>query len=81
MTSKGFTLEKVMRIYNDKEGTYIEVKQNPDFPDHGIVITTDTSKENREWYGVNNLCLNSKEEVELLAKALSEMALQLKQEI
>lgn len=76
---KGFTLEKVMRVWDDKEGVYIEVSQNPDYPDGGIVITTDNNPENKQYYGDNNLPLNSKEQAIKLAHAILEMAEQIKE--
>lgn len=68
-----FTVEKVLRVFNDKEGVFLEVRNNPDFPDSGIQIVT-TDKESHEWYGEQCLCLNSSEEAKALAKAILEMA-------
>lgn len=75
---KTFSLEKVMRVYDDSEGVYIEVSQNPDFPDSGIMITTNQNKESKMYYGDNNILLNDKDQVIKLAHALLEMAEQIK---
>ena len=74
MPNNGFTLEKSLKVYDDNNGYYIEIKQNPDFPLGGIVITTTTSKGNSDWYGVANISINSKEQAKLLAQAILEMA-------
>lgn len=34
-----FTIEKILRVYDDSEGVYLEVRQNPDFPDNGLEST------------------------------------------
>jgi len=73
-----FTLEKVMRIWDDSEGVYLEVRQHPDFPDNGIEIHTDKVERNEDWFGKISLSLNSKEQALKLAQALIEMAEQIK---
>lgn len=73
-----YTLEKVMRIYDDSEGVYLEVRQNPDFPNSGLEIHTNDDSDNERWFGKINLPLNSKEQVLKLAQALTEMAEQIK---
>lgn len=45
-----FSVEKLLRVYNDQEGVFLEVRNNPDFPESGIEVVT-TSKESVEWYG------------------------------
>lgn len=70
----GFTTEKVLRIYDDEEGVYLEVRQNPDFPDCGIEIHTNNVKANEDWFGKISLPMNSKAQATLLAKAILEMA-------
>lgn len=76
---ESFTLEKVMRVWDDKEGVYIEVFQNPDYPDAGIVIRTDAHEESIKFYGSVNLPLNSKSQALKLAQAIIEMAEQIKE--
>lgn len=73
-----YTLEKLMRIYDDTEGVYLEVRQNPDFPDSGLEIHTNDDAGNERWFGKISLPLNSKEQVLKLSQALTEMAEQLK---
>lgn len=68
-----FTVEKVLRVFNDKEGVFLEVRNNPDFPESGIQIIT-TDQASHDWYGKQDLCLNSKEEAKALAAAILEMA-------
>ena len=72
-----FTLEKIMRVYDDEEGVYLQIRQNPDFPDSGIEIHTDGVKANEDWFGKVSLCLNSKEQAVKLAQAILEMAEQI----
>jgi len=50
------------------------VRQNPDFPDSGIEITTNNVKANEDWFGKVSLPMNSKEQAILLARAILEMA-------
>lgn len=69
-----FTVEKILRVYDDSEGVYLEIRNNPDYPETGIEIHTNNNKENEEWYGKVNLPINSKEQALALSKALFEMA-------
>lgn len=71
-------LEKILRIYDDSEGVYIEVRLNPEY-DSGLVIATNTTQENIEWFGDNYICINSKQQAILLAQAIAEMAETLKE--
>lgn len=68
----GHSLEKMFRIYNDKEGTYFQVGPSPDAPDDLLCIRTQ-GEDNESWYGKMNFSL-TKEEAKLLAIALSELA-------
>ncbi len=72
------SLEKVMRVWEDKEGVYLEVRQNPDLPDDSLEIHTNGVAENEAWFGKISLSLYSKEQVLALVEALTEMAKQLK---
>ncbi len=74
----GFTIEKILRIYDDSEGYYLEVRQNPDFPESGIEIHTNNVKENEDWYGKVNIPINSKQQAQMLARAILEMSEQIK---
>ncbi|WP_443698968.1 hypothetical protein [Pseudomonas sp.] len=69
-----FSIEKVLRVYDDDEGVYLEIRQNPDFPDSGIEIHTDGSKANEDWFGKISLPINSKAQAQVLAKAILEMS-------
>lgn len=69
-----YSVEKVMRVYDDKEGVYIEVRQHPDAPDAFLEIHTCGSKESTDWYGDNRINLHSREHALALAKAITEMA-------
>lgn len=75
---KDFSKEKILRVWDDSEGVYLEIRQNPDFPEAGIEIHTNNNLKNEEWYGKISLCLNSKEQAILLANAILEMAEQIK---
>lgn len=79
MKEQSFTLEKAMRVWDDNEGVYIEVFQDPDYPDSGIVIRTDAHEESMKFYGKVNLSLNSKPQALKLAQAIIEMAEQIKE--
>ena len=66
-----FTLEKHLRVYNDKEVVFIQVRPCPDAPEELIRVET-VDKTSQEWYG--KCCVSiSKEEAKLLAKALLEI--------
>lgn len=67
-------IEKTIRIWNDQEGVYLLIQPNPDFPESGIEITTNSVKANEDWYGKVDFGFNSKDEVQKFAKALLEMA-------
>lgn len=69
-----FVIEKILRVYDDSEGYYLEIRQNPDFPETGIEIHTNDVKENEDWYGKVSIPINSKEQAQMLAKALLEMS-------
>lgn len=73
-----FTIEKILRVYDDSEGVYLEIRPNPDFPEHGLEIHTNNVKVNEEWYGKLSLCINSKEQALALSRALFEMSETLK---
>lgn len=73
-----FTLEKIMRVWDDKEGVFIEIRQNPDMPLSGIEIHTNGSVESKQWFGPASVTINSKDQVIKLAHALLEMAEQIK---
>lgn len=73
-----YTLEKILRVYDDKEGVYLEIRQNPDYPEGGIQIHTNGDKINEDWFGKVNLPLNSKEQAIKLAQAILEMSEQIK---
>lgn len=66
-----YTLEKHLRIYNDKEGVFVQVRPNPDVPEDLIQIET-IDKASQEWYGNFRFSL-SKQEAKLLAQALIEL--------
>ena len=66
-----FTLEKHLRIYNDKEGVFIQIRPSPDVPGELLLVET-VDKKSQEWYGKCCVII-SKEEAKLLAKALLEM--------
>lgn len=68
-----FTLEKHMRLYNDKEGVFIQIRPHPESPNDSIEIST-TTEDSQQWYGKFHFSL-SKEEAKLLAKALIEMSI------
>lgn len=67
-----FTLEKHLRVYNDKEGVFIQVRPNPDAPEDLIQIET-VDQTSQEWYGEFHFSL-TKDEARLLAQALIEMS-------
>ncbi|WP_343577962.1 hypothetical protein [Pseudomonas sp.] len=69
-----YSVEKVMRVYDDKEGVYIEVRQDPDVPDSSLEIHTTGNQACIEWYGEQRITLNSREHALALAKAITEMA-------
>lgn len=69
-----FSVEKILRIYDNAESVYLEIRQNPDFPDSGIEIHTNSDKDNEAWYGKVSLPINSKEQAQALAKAILEMS-------
>ncbi len=69
-----FSIEKSLRVYDDEEGVYLEIRQNPDSPEHAIEIHTNGDKNNEDWYGKINLSINSKEQAQALAKAILEMS-------
>lgn len=56
-----YSVEKVMRVYDDKEGVYIEVRQHPDAPDSGLEIHTTGNQACIDWYGEQRIVLNSRE--------------------
>lgn len=72
-----YSVEKIMRIYDDVHGIYLEIRQNPDFPGSALELHTNCNKENETWYGKINLTLN-KDHALALAKALTEMSETLK---
>jgi hypothetical protein len=76
--NKGHTLEKILRVYDDSGGVYIEVRLNPEY-DSGLVIATNTTQENIDWFGDNYICINSKQQAMLLARAIAEVAETLKE--
>lgn len=67
-----YTLEKNLRIHDNKEGVFISVKSYEDYPDR-ITITTNERTACKEWYGDCDISV-SKEEAKLLAQALLELA-------
>ena len=69
-----FTLEKHFRVYNDKEGVFVQVRPNPDAPGDLIQIET-VNQASQEWYGEFHFSL-TKEEAKLLAQALIELSSQ-----
>ncbi len=69
-----YRVEKVMRVYDDKEGVYIEVRQHPDAPDSGLEIHTTGNQACIDWYGEQRITLNSREHALALARAITEMA-------
>jgi hypothetical protein len=69
-----FSIEKSLRVYDDSEGVYLEIRQDPDFPESGIEIHTNSDKDNEDWYGKISLSINSKEHAHALASAILEMA-------
>lgn len=69
-----YSLEKVMRVYDDKMGVYIEVRQNPDAPDTSLEIHTLGSQACIDWFGEQQIMLQSREHALALAKAITEMA-------
>lgn len=66
------SLEKVFRIYNDKEGVYFQVGPSPDSPDDYLCIRTQ-GNDNENWFGKLYFQI-TKEEAKLLAKALIEIS-------
>lgn len=68
-----YSTEKLMRIYDDKEGVYLEVRNHPDYPEGALLLHTDSKKSNEEWYGKIFISL-SKEHALALSKVLSDMA-------
>lgn len=70
------SLEKVFRIYNDKEGVYFQVSPGPDSPDDFICIRTQGAN-NEDWYGKMYFNI-TKEEAKLLAIALNDLAYEVK---
>lgn len=69
-----YVIEKTLRVYDDEEGVFLEIRNNPDFPEIGIEITTGDNPENEAWYGKVSLPINSKEQAVKLAKAILEMS-------
>lgn len=69
-----YSVEKVMRVYDDKEGVYIEVRQNPDASDSSLEIHTVGNQTCIDWYGEQRIMLNSREHALALARAITEMA-------
>ncbi|HCE6897274.1 hypothetical protein [Pseudomonas aeruginosa] len=69
-----YSVEKVMRVYDDKEGAYIEVRHDPDAPDSSLEIHTTGNQTCIDWYGEQRIMLNSREHALALARAITEMA-------
>lgn len=68
------TLEKVMRVYDDKEGVYIEIRQNPDSPTDSLELHTTGNEACEAWYGKQSITLMGRDHALALAKAITEMA-------
>ena len=66
-----FTMEKHIRIYNDKEGVFFAVRPSPECPEFVMIETQ--NQESSDWYGKTYFQL-TKEEAKLLASALPEVA-------
>lgn len=64
-----YSLEMKMLVYDDNEGTSIEIRQWPDAPDNLIEIHTNHHKESKEFYGSQSLVL-SHDQIEALIQAL-----------
>lgn len=62
-----FSLESCFKIYDDTDGTFIEVRVDPDMNDHILVHTTNQASEDH--YGSINLSIPV-EQAELLIEAL-----------
>ncbi|MGP8812123.1 hypothetical protein ACT03H_27685 [Pseudomonas aeruginosa] len=69
-----YSVEKVMRVYDDKVGVYIEVRRHPDAPDSALELHTVGHQACIDWYGEQRITLNSREHALALAKAITEMA-------
>lgn len=69
-----YVIEKSLRVYDNESGVFLEVSNNPDYPETGIIVTTVNNKENEAWYGKIRLTLNSKEQAVKLAQAILEMS-------
>lgn len=69
-----FTTEKIVRVYDDNEGVYLQVHQSPDCPGTALEISTAGDKASEQWYGKQRLMLSSKAHAIALAHAILEMA-------
>lgn len=68
-----FSIHKHIRVYDNKEDVYLQVEVNPDSPDNSILIHTDGKESNEDWYGKQYLTLYTKEHVDAVITALTEM--------
>lgn len=69
----GYSIEKSLRIYDDKEGVYVEIRNHPDFPEGALLLHTNDIKSNEDFYGKIFLSL-SKDHALALSRALATMA-------
>lgn len=68
-----YSLETIYRVYDDKEGVFIEVKPHPDCPDTAIELRSTGSVASKEFYGEFSVSLTAAH-ARLLAKALELLA-------
>lgn len=67
------TIEKTLRVYNDKEGVSILVGTHSDGPEFGIELKV-TDERSRDWFGDVMLHLGDKDHAIAVGKAIIEMA-------
>ena len=69
-----YSLEKVVRVYEDNRGVFIEVRPHPDFPGEALELHTTSNAACIDWYGEVRITLDNREHALALAKAITEMA-------
>lgn len=67
------TIEKSLRVFNDKEGVSILVCVHCDGPEFGIELKV-TDETSQEWFGDVRLHLGDKDHAIAVGKAIIEMA-------
>lgn len=67
MTSKGYEIESVHKVYDNSNGCFIEIRIDPDHPE--LLKLQTTNKESKEYYGNIDLVMTF-EQAKKLAKAI-----------